>query len=499
MALTRQKRLRGAMVLLAAALCLGFLVLCWRLPALLERRVLDALDGRGFRESRLQVNSVGFTRSDFTALRTAADAWQLDLDRGRAHYRPLTVLRDGIESLELEGLRVEWNIRPTPTAILPTAAPLTALLDAMPSQLPLRSATVSNGTLALRGVGQTRALPFTARLSADRDAGAIEGLVAIRGTSDWVRLEGRLEPAGDSRLSVAFDLRDPAAWLELLPDWPAPADPDSIHWGPWSGTLGIHIAPRATDATVTASIEPFRLTVPEGRARTARITGAARVQAAGLPELRLHSAFEWVASSGLRLTAPDVALELVDLTRLSARVSDLQIQYGEVTHVAGGFHLTVGDVRAGPDAAVTLEFQLADASLPGLSLEPFHGRLQGDRNRLEFNIPELIVPFQGRWRLSGVSGELQHPLDNHAKVLLRGQVDGAWSTHLLAPEPLSFELKAERNPDGMIAALELSLDRVVIPALAAPETARLAGNVALTADLNGGRSDFGVRLELELF
>ena len=486
------------MVLLAAVLGVGLLVLYWRLPKLLEQGIIDTLTGHGLRESRIEVTSVGFHRAEFSDLRTTADAWQLELELGRARYRPLEVVRARIESIELDGLRLQWAVVPaiSPTPTTPT--PPTPLLAGLPSHPPLRSLTVSNGVLALRGVRHTQILPFTAHLIADHDTATIDGFGTIRSATDRVRIEGRLDPRGHSRLSGAFNLLDPAAWLGLLPAWPAPADPDPIQWGPWGGTFGIHIPPGATEASVTVSLEPLQLDWPAGRITTSRVRAHSRVRATGLPKLQLHSGLESIWNSGLLLATPEVSVELQELTRLSASARDLRIQHGEQMQLKGDFLLTVEDAHDGLDAAGTLTFQLGNTQLPGLTLEPFHGEVRGNRNGFRFKIPELIVPFQGRWRLAEVTGEVLDPLAPDARALVRGYVDGAWSTNLLVPAPLPFELNAQHGPDGLIASVGIALDRVAIPALAGPDAARLAGNVALTAELKGDHRQFHARLALGL-
>ena len=492
------KRMGGGMLLLAAVLGLGLLVLYWRLPKLLEQGIIDTLTGHGLRESRLEVTSVGFHRAEFRDLRTTADAWQLELELGRAHYRPLELVRARIESIELDGLRLQWEVVPAISPAPPTLAPPTPLLAALPARLPLRSLTVSTGVLALRGVRHTQTLPFTANLIADPDTAAIDGFGTIRSATDLVRVEGRLEPRGHSRVSAVFALRDPSTWLGLLPAWPAPADPDSIQWGPWGGTLGIHIPPGATEASVTMSLEPLQLSWLTGRITTAPVTGHARVWAAGLPELQLQSGLELTANSRLRLAAPEVSVEFHELTRLRASARDLVIQHGERMQLTGDFLLTVEDAHDGLDAAGTLVFEVGNSGLSGLSLEPFHGEVHGDKDRLKFTVPELIVPFQDRWRLTELTGNVLDPLADHAQAVVRGYVEGAWSTNLLASVPLPFEFHAQRIPDGLIASAGIALDQVTIPALAGTDAALLAGNVAVTAELQGDHREFDVRLELGL-
>lgn len=498
----RLHRIGGGILLVAALLSVGLLALHARLPQLIERRATEFFRSQGLREPRLEVRSVGFRRTEFGGLQLAGPSWRMMLDQGRANYRPLEVPRGRITSLQLDGLTLHWNLLTAPPPPSPDAAGLTAdWLASLPSRLPLRHFTASNSTLMLHDKGGARILPLTAWLVTEPDLASLQAGLVASNSSNQIRLEGRIESTGETRLSASFNLLEPAAWLRRL-------TPDS---GPLQGT--VLLSARLLDENPEFSAR-LDLRLPHSTRPDGEVSDAA-----------LFGTVTWRQPTALSAALPEWLLRWFNLDpaqapfQLPPNEADLELRAANL-HLANMVNLEhpALRVRRGaatlPNSEIALEFEASVASLAGLGitardlrslalLDHEKLRLAGTLNWLGASFPFLVDlrpradphrcgQLAARFTLGPVHldrARLPDPSAAGAEITLTGEasLEGQLLLHPDAPAEMSARLEVELAQLDW-PARNLSLGELRTTLTIRGSDARLAST---TDELMAGRLSWG--------
>jgi hypothetical protein len=322
-------------------------VLWTQLPAMVERRATERLRAAGFTEARLQVTAVGLRRLELSNLSLANGPWRVHLARGVARYRPLALLRSGIESLRFEGLEVSVDLQAAQTTPAPTggvAVSWTGLVNRASAELPLRRLSVSNGVLRLRRGAVGVALPFAVALTNDRIAQHLHVDAQARGTAETLHLEGVLDPRTGGRVTAEFALTNAISWLGLM--WPGhldlPASLQPSRVSPFEGLLEIRVPAGQEDAQFSGSLRPFQVQAAAATMATGPTTYRGQHGQHGVTDLRLTTVLDELAYSDWLASAGAVSLELDNLETLKATLERVELAgaggldaTGDVTLVAG--------------------------------------------------------------------------------------------------------------------------------------------------------------------
>lgn len=501
MATRLRKRIGWCLLGLALGAAVAFLIVRLVLPSFVARQITGAMIAGGLRDPNVRVRSLGLWESQLTDVRAGAESWSLELDTATAGYHPFELPLAKIRTIDLAGLRIDWTPADAglPALDEPSVVPPTnALLNAWPDHLPFARLALSDGMLRIHRGDQTRSVTLTAAVTVTNDGTLIHGQLESLEPATRVHVDALVARDGPTQGSAAFDVRDPAGWLDLALNVPSPEFAHQLESSPWSGTMTVAIPAGASVATLTGKLDPVHLTFPAGRATVHQTSAAATVGRAGLAEISLSSGLGLMLGSGLEVEAPTVSLAIEETRWLTGQAENVRITLPDATHAEGDLRLTIDDAFAGMAASGTLGFDLRSLSLPGLTFEPFAGELRGGVEALSFSVPDLILTRPGRWHLTGLTGELRQPFASAAGLSAEGHLTGRWSSSFVADQALPFRLQAQRDGDQTTGTFSLGLTNILVPALAKGPAAQLAGMLTLGADLRTNRSEFSTRFDLVL-
>lgn len=501
--MTRRGWKRTGYCLLAGVLLLLALGWVWRqaLPSYVARRSVTWLREQGLGEAQVQVESLGIRSSELGPSRLAGVWGSIALDHARVRYG-LAALQDRrLEEIALDGLRIELDLEqaaglaPSDTNAL---APGDSAFTDWSDRLPVRRFLVSHGALELhRGPVARRLAPLL--LSVTNQEGNVDFVIeAINDqTGDRLKLTGRASGDGPAEVSASLTLSNLAAWLPLwLPSASLNGLPFNL--GALRGRIDAQVDLAGRLGNLRGSLEPLGLSWPSGELNLRRTEALAGLAAGELGRVEVNTGLELKLQSGIEVVAADLAARLDEARQLKVAAPGLQFRYPGDVSAMGDLRLTVVDPWAGTNASGTLAFDLDRIELPGVRVELLKGELEGNQERLKFQIPALELVAAGRWQFGDLTGELRTPLLASASLTATGSVQGNWTSNLVVADSLPVEIEASREGERIRGTLGMTLTNLVMPAFVDLPMGGVSGRLSLAAESGPDRSAGSLELDLSL-
>lgn len=454
--------------LIGALLLLVLGVFLWvRLPAMVERRIVQQFAEAGFPETRLRVTSVGLSQLKVSDLAIASRSWRVRLPEGTVRYDPLMLLRSRARSMHLDGLQIDVDLDHLDSGAAGPTIDRHALqdrLDETPARMPLRRIVVADGRLNLHRVGHLVSLPFAADLTNDATTEQIR--LAVATANPVSKIEGRLGGRDGVRATAEIRLADGwESWMPLVvpEEWRASVEalplgtasialelrssPESewvlqgraaVDEGILAG-VNLHLNARVADWTPTGPVfsggfhargikfdqfEPPR-----------QLTGSQRLRISG--DLEVTGEFGWNADLGLDIW-PDLEMTLGRIEWL-----DMELTVGGINGVLSGA------VSSSSEAAVANLLRVDHVRYKDFEVADLTLRIdRRSRNVFEFELVDALVlgghcrmpPFRWDTRSDTLEAVLeleQIRLDRLADLLPR--FDGSMEGNINGRVPLRLD------------------------------------------------------------
>jgi hypothetical protein len=360
-----------ALVLAGAALWGGWL---W-LPLMVERKLTEQLRENGFDEPRLQVRSVGLRRLEVVDLSMIHGPFRVQLDHGVTRFRPFALLRFELETLELSGLRIEWEegrVSGEPGVAGLGFSELRRMALDLPQRIPLRTFTITEGVIRVVKVSEEATISFAADLTNIPGAGPVRLEIRGQAGASVLRVEGVAEAQNGIHVALEVRLADPKAWLALsgLDQWSS--EVAQIEVGPLSTTANVWLPPGEGPLEVTGLLQELRATRGETHGQVGETTYHLKWAEEGLIELALGTSLTELRHAGLVVSVEKVAVDLQGLYSLHGMLMGLQLRGPEDLTAKGDVSVTAGPFDTWQTAA-RFEFNADSIGYRGIVVEDAHG------------------------------------------------------------------------------------------------------------------------------
>lgn len=252
-------------------LILAVAVWMWwlRLPMIVERQMTERLIAMGWEEPKLEVRRVGFRRLDMGRVSMVQGPWTVRLEQGTAAYRLKELRAGALRSLEMAGLRIDFDPRyfvSAPEAVRPELTGLQIRVSELLRRIPSRIISVSDGVLHIDDGAREATVSFSIHVTGTSGSEVMQSLVHDLGEQAEVRIRGVVEPGTGADLLVHLDVDQPDAWLAWAWPLPRPAGWTDATMDGIAATVEIQLPPGTGPIEVAGMIPQLRVSTGDGSA-----------------------------------------------------------------------------------------------------------------------------------------------------------------------------------------------------------------------------------------
>lgn len=224
-------RVAGLLVVVTAALFVASLIV---LPAVLESRMVAALETMGLSDVRLDVRQVSLSGIDVTQLSVGREG-RLGIETLRVSYDVQSIRQGGVRRVEISGLTFEARVRNGRVDL----GPLDAIRESMSGRaadagswdrstgrLPFESIALQSARIWIDLEGERVLIPFDATF--DSNGSRLTVSITARPLGSVFSAAGGFDPSTDDLdMAVEATIGDLALWSRIVP--PDRRPPGSIH------------------------------------------------------------------------------------------------------------------------------------------------------------------------------------------------------------------------------------------------------------------------------
>jgi hypothetical protein len=494
--------LYAALIVSLAVLVAGW-VLWLRLPSIIEWQVVNRLNGAGFDAPRLRVESVSLSRVEMADFQVASDPWRVKVNVVTAGYRLWDLLRSRLESLRLDGVDLEFDIRSSGTETGIGAMDVETwdrLARGLSARMPVRVLSVTNGLLrALRGEREV-AIPFAVTLTNDVATGHLEFELRSRQLGSAVLVTGRVDPGTGARLVAAVENLDLNPWLEMAWSNGLPGALEGMESDPVTMSLELRSTTAQGGIEISGEMPRLRLLAASGGMELGATRYRARMRRDGTGDANIITVVREIRQDGLRGSVDTVLLDTTDFDTLRAKLENARIAGPHGMKAEGDVEWAMTQLGTWPDNPGTIDFLIHELEFEGVVAQPFTGSIRGVRNRFEVEISRLTLEHQkvGVLKIGEFRGLVTDMLGARAEAAVTGEVAIMAFTNAVVAQGVGFHVNARRADETMSGDLCLDFMDDPVHVLPLGEQARISGGVLASVTRRGDQTIWKAQIELEL-
>jgi hypothetical protein len=494
--------LYAALIVSLAVLVAGS-VLWLRLPAIIEWQIVNRLAGAGFDAPRLRVESVGLSRVELADFQVASDPWRVKVNVVTAEYRPWDLLRSRLESLRLDGVDLEFDLRSSGTESGIGAVDVETwerLARDLSARMPVRVLTVTNGLLrALRGEREVD-IPFAVTLTNDATTGQLEFELRSRQLESEILVTGWVNPGTGARLVAAVDELDLNPWLESGWSNGLPGALEGMELDPVTMSFELRSTTAQGGVEISGEMPHLRLLAASGGMELGATRYRARMRRDGTGDASVITVVRELRQGQLRGSVDMVLLDVTDFDTLRAKFENARIAGPHGMKAEGDVECAMFALGRWPDNPGTIDFQIRELEFGDVVAQPFMGSVRGVRNRFEVEISRLTAEHQnvGELKIGEFQGLVTDIFGIRAEAVATGEAAISAFTNAVVAQAVHFHVNARRADETMSADLRLDFKDDPVHVLPLGEKAKVSGGVLVSVTRRGDQTNWKAQMELEL-